>query len=68
MEDENEETHAKDLKRCPECGSKDYTKTWNLEKHHIYKGGKCVKRSNTTAGQWAYFNCLECGYERVSVP
>ena len=60
--------NARDINKCPECGSKNFTKSWKLEKEHTYENGKVVSRRNTSADSWGYFSCNDCGWEKISVP
>jgi len=53
------------MKKCPECGSRNYTVSAPLQNCRIIRNGKVVKRftGRYDAGN---FSCDDCGYE-VSV-
>lgn len=49
-------------KKCPKCGSRDYSISAPIENYKEFKDGKLVgfKRGRYDAGS---FNCKKCGYE-----
>ena len=55
-------THWVHYRKCPECGSRHYTRTRAYIHYRTFKDGKRISIDSRVSTDMGNFTCEECGY------